>query len=179
MADVHTTRRMDETEEKDRLMQLVGFMNGKEMFGVDILMVQEIIRGAPITAVPNTPAFVEGVTNLRGNIIPVIDLRRRLSLPTDREKSGKNWVLILDIAGRVTGFVVDAVTEVLKIERDSIEPPPEIVVAGLESQYVQGVCDIGERLLILLDFNRILLVEEIKRLKEVNMGGQRSSGLVG
>jgi len=157
----------------------VGFMNGKEMFGVDILMVQEIIRGAPITAVPNTPAFVEGVTNLRGNIIPVIDLRRRLSLPTDREKSGKNWVLILDIAGRVTGFVVDAVTEVLKIERDSIEPPPEIVVAGLESQYVQGVCDIGERLLILLDFNRILLVEEIKRLKEVNMGGQRSSGLAG
>ena len=180
MADVYTTtRRMDEVEEKDHLMQLVGFMNGKEMFGVDILMVQEIIRGAPITAVPNTPAFVEGVTNLRGNIIPVIDLRRRLSLPTDREKSGKNWVLILDIAGRVTGFVVDAVTEVLKIERDSIEPPPEIVVAGLESQYVQGVCDIGERLLILLDFNRILLVEEIKRLKEVNMGGQRSSGLVG
>ncbi|MCP5449360.1 MAG: chemotaxis protein CheW [Gammaproteobacteria bacterium] len=170
---------MDEAEEKDHLMQLVGFMNGKEMFGVDILMVQEIIRGAPITAVPNTPAFVEGVTNLRGNIIPVIDLRRRLSLPTDREKSGKNWVLILDIAGRVTGFVVDAVTEVLKIERDSIEPPPEIVVAGLESQYVQGVCDIGERLLILLDFNRILLVEEIKRLKEVNMGGQRSSGLAG
>lgn len=179
MADVHTTRRMEEGEEKDHLMQLVGFMNGKEMFGVDILMVQEIIRGAPITAVPNTPAFVEGVTNLRGNIIPVIDLRRRLSLPTDREKSGKNWVLILDIAGRVTGFVVDAVTEVLKIERDSIEPPPEIVVAGLESQYVQGVCDIGERLLILLDFNRILLVEEIKRLKEVNMGGQRSSGLAG
>ncbi len=179
MADVHTTRRMDEAEEKDHLMQLVGFMNGKEMFGVDILMVQEIIRGAPITAVPNTPAFVEGVTNLRGNIIPVIDLRRRLSLPTDREKSGKNWVLILDIAGRVTGFVVDAVTEVLKIERDSIEPPPEIVVAGLESQYVQGVCDIGERLLILLDFNRILLVEEIKRLKEVNMGGKRSSGLAG
>ena len=180
MADVYTTtRRMDEAEEKDHLMQLVGFMNGKEMFGVDILMVQEIIRGAPITAVPNTPAFVEGVTNLRGNIIPVIDLRRRLSLPTDREKSGKNWVLILDIAGRVTGFVVDAVTEVLKIERDSIEPPPEIVVAGLESQYVQGVCDIGERLLILLDFNRILLVEEIKRLKEVNMGGQRSSGLAG
>jgi len=170
---------MEEAEEKDHLMQLVGFMNGKEMFGVDILMVQEIIRGAPITAVPNTPAFVEGVTNLRGNIIPVIDLRRRLSLPTDREKSGKNWVLILDIAGRVTGFVVDAVTEVLKIERDSIEPPPEIVVAGLESQYVQGVCDIGERLLILLDFNRILLVEEIKRLKEVNMGGQRSSGLAG
>ncbi len=178
MADVYTTtRRMDEAEEKDHLIQLVGFMNGKEMFGVDILMVQEIIRGAPITAVPNTPAFVEGVTNLRGNIIPVIDLRKRLNLPTDQQGSGKNWVLILDIAGRVTGFIVDAVTEVLKIERDAIEPPPEIVVAGLESQYVQGVCDIGERLLILLDFNRILLVEELKRLKEVSAGGTRLSGL--
>lgn len=181
MADVYTTtRRMDEVEEKDHLMQLVGFMNGKEMFGVDILMVQEIIRGAPITAVPNTPAFVEGVTNLRGNIIPVIDLRKRLNLlTTARQGLGKNWVLILDIAGRVTGFIVDAVTEVLKIERNSIEPPPDIVVAGLESQYVQGVCDIGERLLILLDFNRILLVEEIKRLKEVNTSGQHSSSAVG
>lgn len=179
MADVYTTRRMEDAEEKDHLMQLVGFMNGREMFGVDILMVQEIIRGAPITAVPNAPAFVEGVTNLRGNIIPVIDLRKRLNLPIDRQSTGKNWVLILDIAGRVTGFIVDAVTEVLKIERDAIEPPPEIVVAGLESQYVQGVCDIGERLLILLDFNRILLVEEIKRLKEANMGGQRLSGSVG
>ena len=70
-------------------------------------------------------------------------------------------------------------TEVLKIERDAIEPPPDIVVAGLESQYVQGVCDIGERLLILLDFNRILLVEEIKRLKETNIGGPRLSSSAG
>lgn len=170
MAELYVSRRLEDLE-KDHLMQLVGFVNGKEMFGVDILMVQEIIRGAPITAVPNAPTFVEGVTNLRGNIIPVIDLRKRLNLSGERQASGKNWILILDIGGRITGFIVDAVTEVLKIDRDSIEPPPDIVVAGLESQYIQGVCDIGDRLLILLDFNRILLVEEIRRLKD--MGGGR------
>lgn len=166
MAELYAGRRAEESE-KDHLMQLVGFVNGKELFGVDILMVQEIIRGAPITSVPNAPTFVEGVTNLRGNIIPVIDLRKRLNLSIDRQGPGKNWILILDIGGRVTGFIVDAVTEVLKIDREAIEPPPDIVVAGLESQYIQGVCDIGDRLLILLDFNRILLVEEIRRLKEV------------
>lgn len=171
MADRYASRRAEESE-KDHLMQLVGFVNGKELFGVDILMVQEIIRGAPITSVPNAPIFVEGVTNLRGNIIPVIDLRKRLNLSTERPNPGKNWILILDIGGRITGFIVDAVTEVLKVDRDAIEPPPEIIVAGLESQYLQGVCDIGDRLLILLDFNRILRVEEIRRLKEVNGSGR-------
>jgi len=169
MADRYASRRAEESE-KDHLMQLVGFVNGKELFGVDILMVQEIIRGAPITSVPNAPVFVEGVTNLRGNIIPVIDLRKRLNLSSERPVAGKNWILILDIGGRITGFIVDAVTEVLKIDRDSVEPPPDIVVAGLESQYIQGVCDIGDRLLVLLDFNRILLVEEIRRLKDLGGG---------
>ena len=170
MADLYASRRVEDSE-KDHLMQLVGFVNGKELFGVDILMVQEIIRGAPITSVPNAPSFVEGVTNLRGNIIPVIDLRKRLNLSTERQNPGKNWILILDIGGRITGFIVDAVTEVLKVDRDAIEPPPDIVVAGLESQYLQGVCDIGDRLLILLDFNRILRVEEIRRLRNVSPGG--------
>jgi purine-binding chemotaxis protein CheW len=177
MADRYASRRAEDAE-KDHLMQLVGFVNGKELFGVDILMVQEIIRGAPITAVPNAPAFVEGVTNLRGNIIPVIDLRKRLNLVTASPSTGKNWILILDIGGRITGFIVDAVTEVLKVDRDAIEPPPDIVVAGLESQYLQGVCDIGDRLLILLDFNRILLVEEIRRLKETSPGGRSADPVV-
>ncbi|MER2528110.1 MAG: chemotaxis protein CheW, partial [Candidatus Competibacter denitrificans] len=84
-------------------------------------------------------------------------------------------ILILDIGGKITGFIVDSVTNVLKIEEESIEPPPEIVVAGLESQYIRGVCDIGDSLLILLDFNRILLVDEIKKLREVGAGGQRTS----
>ncbi len=167
MAETQTfaTGRMD--AEKENIMQLVGFTIGAEQFGVDILMVQEIIRAAPITVVPNSPDFVEGVINLRGNIIPVIELRKRLNLYTGEIDQSDTWILILDIAGRITGFIVDSVTEVLKILESSIEPPPEIIVAGLESQYIRGVCEIADKLLILLDFNRILLVEEIKRLKEI------------
>ncbi len=170
MADRYASERADQSERED-LIQLVGFMIGKEIFGVDILMVQEIIRSAPITAVPNSPAFVEGVINLRGNIIPVIDLRKRLNLFMEADGEDRNWILILKIDERVTGFVVDMVTEVLKVDENSIEPAPEIVVAGLENQYIRGVCDIGEyKLLIMLDFSRVLLVDEIKRLKEVNAG---------
>ncbi len=158
----------DETElDKDQLKQLVGFVISDEIFGVDILMVQEIIRGAIITAIPNSPEFVEGVINLRGNIIPVIDLRKRLNLYLEDQHSDKNWVLLLDVGNRITGFVVDRVTQVLKIEPDQIEPPPDIVVAGLESQYINGVCEIDDYLLILLDFDRILLMEEIKKLKNI------------
>jgi len=156
-----------EKSAKDRLMQLVGFTIGAEQFGVNILMVQEIIRSTPITSVPNAPAFVEGVINLRGNIIPVIDLRKRLNLDPSELDAIETWIIILDIEGKITGFIVDSVTEVLKIQESGIEPPPGIIVAGLESQYTQGVCDIGENLLIILDFNRILLVEEIRTLKSM------------
>jgi purine-binding chemotaxis protein CheW len=166
MAETYATERADQLE-KEQLMQLVGFMIGKELFGVNILMVQEIIRAAPITAVPNSPDFVEGVINLRGNIIPVIELRKRLGFATPEVNMKDSWILILDIEGRITGFIVDSVTEVLKIQESTIEPPPDIVVAGLESQYIRGVCEIDEKLLILLEFNRILLVEEIKKLKDM------------
>ncbi len=165
MNDAYTAGRTE--QEKEQIMQLVGFMIGKETFGVDILMVQEIIRSAPITAVPNSPEFIEGVINLRGSIIPVIDLRKRLNILKDRPAERKDtWILIIDVEGRVTGFIVDLVTRVLKIRTDTIEPPPDIVVAGLKSQYIRGVCEIGEKLLILLDFSRILQVREIKKLKE-------------
>ncbi len=167
MADSYTIR--DDSLEKEQLIQLVGFKIGKETFGVDILMVQEIIRSAPITYVPNSPEFVEGVINLRGSIIPVIDLRKRLNLDTVNYEQEKDWILILDIGGRVTGFIVDLVTEVIKIQEASIDPPPDILVAGLHSQYIRGVCEIEDTLLILLDFNRILLVDEIKKLKSVTL----------
>jgi purine-binding chemotaxis protein CheW len=149
-------------------MQLVGFTIGKELFGVDILMVQEIIRAAPITPVPNSPDFVEGVINLRGHILPVIDLRKRLNLLTGEIDLKDTWILILDIQNKVTGFIVDSVTEVIKIQENTIEPPPDIIKAGLESQYLRGVCDIGAQLLILLDFKRILLLEEFKKLSAMD-----------
>ncbi|MEA3333571.1 MAG: chemotaxis protein CheW [Pseudomonadota bacterium] len=159
---------LDAQEENDGLMQLVGFVIGQELFGVDILMVQEIIREMPFTPIPNSPDFIEGVINLRGNIIPVIDLRRRLNTNSTKSTTGNIWIIILNINNRVAGFIVDAVTKVLKVPLEDIKPPPDIVVSGLQSQYISGVCRIDERLLILLDFNRILLVDEIKKLRGLN-----------
>lgn len=155
--------------EKEQVMQLVGFVIGKEKFGVDILSVQEIIRKTPITAVPNSPEFIEGVINLRGSIIPVIDLRKRLNILKHKKKDQGEpvtWIIIISVDDRVTGFIVDSVTKVLKIQRDTIEPPPDIVVAGLKSQYIHGVCEIDTGLLILLDFSRILDIKEIRKLKD-------------
>uniref|UniRef100_UPI004057863E chemotaxis protein CheW n=1 Tax=Candidatus Electronema sp. TaxID=2698783 RepID=UPI004057863E len=161
-------KRAADREEKEQLMQLVGFTIGKEQFGVNILMVQEIIRSAPITSVPNSPDFIEGVINLRGNIIPVIELRKRLSLYRKESAAKDAWILILDIGGRVTGFIVDSVTKVLKIMESTIEPPPDVVMAGLANRYIKGVCDIGGSLLILLDFNRILMADELQQLSSLN-----------
>ena len=160
-----------EDEELEGIMQLVGFEIGQEQFGVNILSVQEIIRSAPVTNVPNSPMFVEGVINLRGDIVPVIDLRKRLNLLKDGEEldHSKNWILILNIGERVIGFIVDNVTEVLKIEEESIEPPPDIIVSGLENQYIQGVCNIDDALLIILEFDRILYNEEYSALENSNL----------
>lgn len=162
----------NKTDSEQELMQLVGFTIGDELFGVQILMVQEIIRAAPITPVPSSPDFVEGVINLRGNILPVIDLRKRLNLYSKDVDQTKTWILILDIQDKITGFIVDSVTEVLKIQESTIEPPPDIITAGLESQYLRGVCDIGPQLLILLDFKRILLQEELQKLKSIGNDDQ-------
>jgi purine-binding chemotaxis protein CheW len=154
-----------DSSEATTTQQLVGFVIGNEMFGVDILTVQEIIRHTTVTAIPDSPDFLEGVINLRGNIIPVIDLRKRLKLVQPDQLKADGWIVILTVEGRVTGFVVDRVTKVLNVPLNSIKPPPDIVVAGLKSQYIQGVCKLDRRLLILLNFSRILMAEEIKKLK--------------
>lgn len=159
---------IEEDDELEGLMQLVGFEIGVQRFAVNILSVQEIIRSAPVTAVPNSPEFVEGVINLRGDIVPVIDLRKRLNLYKEEHQSDRNWILILTIGERVIGFVVDRVTEVLKVEDESIQPPPDVIVAGLENQYIYGVCDIDSKLMIILNFDRVLFNEEYYALDEVD-----------
>ncbi|MEN8169101.1 MAG: chemotaxis protein CheW [Pseudomonadota bacterium] len=159
----------DRTEENEDegMLQLVGFNIATEQFGVDILMVQEIIRSAKVTAVPNSPEFVEGVINLRGNIIPVVDLRKRLYLYNDASETKRSWVLILNISDRVVGFIVDEVTHVIKVPEDSVQPPPDIVISGLESQYIQGVCEMDNALLVILNFSRVLFSDEYNMLKDL------------
>ncbi len=156
-----------EDDEDEGMLQLVGFDIADEQFGVDILMVQEIIRSAKVTAVPNSPEFVEGVINLRGNIIPVVDLRKRLYLYNEGSESKRSWILILNISDRVVGFIVDQVTHVIKLPETSVQPPPDIVISGLESQYIQGVCEMDNNLLVILNFSRVLFSDEYNMLGDL------------
>jgi len=172
--------RFDQTERESievaTNQQLIGFIIGNELFGVDILTVQEIIRDTSITAIPDAPDFLEGVINLRGRIVPVIDLRKRLKLVEPDQINMDPWIIILTVEDRITGFMVDRVTKVLNVPKQSIKPPPDIVVAGLKSQYIQGVCKMDQRLLILLNFSRILLIEEIKKLKSMKRSKIKMNG---
>ena len=157
------------TIETEDIFQMVGFVVAGELFGVDILMVQEIIKDITITAIPDSPDFIKGVINLRGNIIPVINLATRLKLDGSRRShSDDGWIIVLNVGGRVTGFSVESVTRVIKVQADKIKPPPELVVSGLKSDYIRGVCKQDHRLLAILDFNRILLVDEFKKLSAMN-----------
>jgi len=151
---------MEETLKKQdaELLQLVTFSIGEEEFGVDILSVQEIIRMMDITKVPRAPDFVEGVINLRGKVIPIIDLRRRFGLVT-RDHDKHTRIIVIEINNMIVGFVVDSVSEVLRIPASTVEPPPP-VVSGLESEYISGVGKLEDRLLILLDLNKLLSGEE-------------------
>ncbi len=148
-------------------IQLVSFLLGEEEFGADILMVQEIIRMAPITRVPNAPHFVEGVINLRGKVIPIVDLRKRLNVTGERDER-RIRIIVVDVEGKITGFIVDSVSQVLRIPKNTIEPAPSIVVAGIESEYITGVSKLDKnKLLIILDFNKILTRRERQALSEV------------
>lgn len=150
------------TAEQSRLQQLVSFRLGSEEYGVHIMKVQEIIRIQEITRVPQMLSFIEGVINLRGNVIPVIDLRKRFEMEA-RPHDDDTRIVIVNVAGRVLGVVVDQVLEVLRISSDQIDPPPPII-AGLGKEYLQGVGKLNERLLILLDLDRVLSAEEFQRL---------------
>jgi purine-binding chemotaxis protein CheW len=156
----------EKTQEESGEIQLVSFLLGDEEFGADILMVQEIIRMQPITRVPNAPHFVEGVINLRGKVIPIVDLRKRLNIGKT-EDTRRTRIIVVDVEGKITGFIVDSVSQVLRIPTNTIEPAPSIVVAGIESEYITGVSKLDDRLLIILDFSRILTKQEKNELVEV------------
>jgi len=145
-----------------QLLQLVSFMVGTEEFAVPILSVREINRVMEITKVPQSPPFIEGVINLRGRIIPVMDLRKRFGM-TELEKSSDSRIIVVEVGSRVIGFTVDRVNEVLRICTDIVEPPPDMV-CGIDSDYVHGVGKLEDRLLILLDLQRLFSTDDLQRI---------------
>jgi len=148
--------------------QLVTFSINKEEYGVRIMKVQEINRATEITAVPRAPRFVDGVTNLRGNVIPVINIRELFGLQ-DKEVDDRTRIIIVDMGGGKTGLRVDRVNEVLRLPTRDIEKTPSIVVSGGTNKYMEGVCkmDKGKRMIVLLDVEKILDEEELRALSAV------------
>lgn len=146
------------TEDSDDILQIVTFKVGEEEFSVSILKVQEIIRMSEITKVPSSPPFVEGVINLRGKVIPVIDSRKRFGLPAV-ERTEEARIIVVDSDGKIVGLIVDSVTEVLRLSTNTVEPPPDIV-GGVDSEYIDGVGKLDNRLVILLNLDKVLTVKE-------------------
>ncbi|NCO66341.1 MAG: chemotaxis protein CheW [Candidatus Aquicultor secundus] len=142
--------------------QLVVFEVGNEAFGIDISSVQEIIRFQQITDVPRAPMHVKGVINLRGKVIPIIDLRDKFGLAqTEETKSSR--IVVVDVLGSTVGMIVDAVSEVLRIGTDQIESPSSIIESY--EKYLRGIGRLDERLILLLDLER--LIPEAGQLKAV------------
>ena len=148
------------------ILQLVSFNLGAEEFGVDIGAVQEIVRMPEITKVPRSPDFVEGVVNLRGKIIPVVDLRKRFHMSVGAATKSTRIIIVM-VAKRTVGMIVDAVSEVLRLDAASVEPTPDMVATQIDSAFLKGIAKLEGRLLILLDLDLILNQEEARALEQV------------
>jgi purine-binding chemotaxis protein CheW len=153
------------TVESNDLIQLVSFKLGNEEFGIDIGRVQEINMMMQLTKIPNSNRFIEGVVNLRGKIVPVVNLRERLGLSKKADDS-KTKIIVSDINNRLIGYIVDEVNEVLRISKSIIEPTPEII-SGVNSDLFEGVAKLEGRLLILLNLDKLLSSTEINQLQQI------------
>lgn len=151
--------------ELDEILQLVSFKIENEEFGVDILKVQEINRMLQITRVPNTPDFIEGVINLRGRVIPVIDLRVKFNMPR-KEHDKQTRIIVVELEDKTVGFLVDEVNEVLRIPKSITEAPPELV-SNVNSEFITAVGKLEDRLIILLDLEKALTLKEKAELENV------------
>ena len=153
----------DATAEVAEQNQYLTFLLGDEMFAIGILSIREIIEYGVVTDVPMTPPFIRGVLNLRGAVVPVVDLSVRFGRPA-RENTKRTCIVIVEIesprGNQEMGVVVDAVNEVLEIARNDIEPPPEFG-ARIRNDFIKGMGKIEGKFVIVLDLNRVLSVDEV------------------
>lgn len=145
--------------------QYVVFRLGETQFGVEISQVLRIVRLTPITRVPHAPHFLEGMINYHGQVVPVVDLKKRLALSEGNEYSDRARILLVELGPQPIGMLVDTVTGILRLPDESIEPPPEMV-AQVNGVYLTGVTHHEDRLIVLLDLSRLLTVEEVAEVEE-------------
>jgi len=152
--------RMQATEERVVVFALAG-----ELYGLDIFRVQGIIKMPAVTRVPRAPEFVEGVINLRGEIVPIIDLRKRFGLGA-LDVGADTRIINVEMGDHLVGLIVDGVEEVLNIPLDGVAPPPDLVTT-MDSVYLRGIANLEERLVILLDLDRVLTTSEQQALGRI------------
>ena len=160
-----TNRERAPAEEEAKVIQLIVFNLGDEEYGANINQVREIIRTGTITPIPDSPDFIKGVSNVRGEIPVIIDLKARFFLPIKKDAANKH-IVITKQEKNIFGLLVDEVTEVLRIQETEIKSAPELVTR-IDREYVSGVITLENRLIILLDLTKVLSAEQLTRLTEL------------
>ncbi|MCA1957941.1 MAG: chemotaxis protein CheW [Nitrospira sp.] len=140
--------------------QFLTFKLGEESYGVDILRVKEIKGYTAVTRIPNTPAYIKGVLNLRGTIVPIVELRTKFGMPTI-EYTAFTVIILVVVRDKIMGLVVDSVSDVLNLDKKDIQPPPRLGVK-VDIQFISGIGKSGERLVALLDMDRLLLEDDVQ-----------------
>jgi purine-binding chemotaxis protein CheW len=151
--------------DKSKEFQLVVFTLGDEEFGVDIAQVREIVRLVQITYLPKAPTFIEGVVNLRGQVLAVIDLSKRLNIAS-KPRSEQSRIIVVEVSDNTVGMIVDSVSEVLRLSEERVEEVPNLVETEVPEHYIRGVGKLKDRLLVLLDLNRVLSPEEVQHVDQ-------------
>jgi len=154
----------------EKQVQLVTFQLGEEDYGIDIMAVDSIVRVQDIRAIPNAPGYVEGIFNLRGDIIPVINLHKRFHLKKaelSEEDEQLSGFIVIDINGMKLAVIIDKVSRVVSIDTSKIQPPPQMI-SGIGAEYIQGVYNKEDGYLIILDINRLFDPKELKQLGDIS-----------
>jgi purine-binding chemotaxis protein CheW len=153
-----------ETKEKSTSsIQIVCFKIGKEEYGVDILKVQEILNLPKITTLPKATEFILGVIELRGKILPIVDLSKRFGIEAAKESRATRSIVV-NIRGKEVGLAIDSVSHVVKVESDEIEPPPAIV-KGISGRYIVGIAKVADDFVVILDIDQIFSANELSALE--------------
>lgn len=158
--------------DKSQEQKLVIFKIGEEEFGLEISQVREIVRLIPTTPIPRAPYFIEGVVNLRGQILAVVDLSKRIDIQ-GKERSDKTRIIVAEIEGNPVGIIVDEVTEVLRLSKSQIDETPGIIADDAQSKYIKGVGKLEDRLIIMIDLTKIFSAEEIEDMKKSRIAEEK------
>ncbi len=148
----------------NEVVQLVSFMLDEVEYGVDILSVHEILRYPEITRLPNTPNFIKGVINLRGNVLPVVDVRLRFGFPKGKI-TDLTRIIVVETGGKQVGLLVDNVYQVVRIPVSCVDPPEELMI-GVSEEFIGGIGRLKDRLIVLLNMSHVIFLEEKDAVKE-------------